>query len=83
MIDKEDAESSWNSLVRNSPMSTYKVAFKPNLFEVKCEKCPENDWKARWSSPTSTSSRKPALETLQAVNNTDQQENTRSMQYVQ
>ena len=43
MIDKEDAESSWNSLVRNSPMITYKVAFKPKLSEMKCEKCPEND----------------------------------------
>ena len=83
MIDKEDAESSWNSLVRNSPMITYKVAFKPKLSEVKCEKCPKNDSKARWSSSTNTSIKKPALETLQAVLNTDRQENTRSMQYLQ
>ena len=38
MIDKEDAESSWNSLVKNSPMITLKVAFKPKLSELKCEK---------------------------------------------
>ena len=59
------------------------VSFKPKLSEVKCEKCPENDWKARLSSPTSTSNRKPVLEMLQAVPNTDRQENTRSMQYLQ
>ena len=33
MIDKEDAKSSWNSLVRNSPMITYKVAFKKNCLK--------------------------------------------------
>ena len=40
MIDKEDAESSWNSLVRNSPMIKYKFAFKPNAV-----------WSQMWEMP--------------------------------
>ena len=83
MIDKEDAESSWNSLVRNSPMITYKFAFKPKAIWSQMWEMPWKWLKSYMIFPNQHQQQKTSPETLQAVPNSDWQENTRSMQYLQ